>query len=200
MWQGDLIVSTLKTKSLYRLRIEDGRVIYEEPILVGQKIRDIEALASGDLLAATDSRNLLIISDAGEIYGKPRSTEEIRRALPVVVVPSGQTPDREAAGAADGPLALGRAIFEEACAACHRLDGAFDVSVPLDGLFGRRIGSVAGYDYSRALAADRRSWNVGLLKRFLIARDGSFAGTSMPKVSLRSEEVDALAAYLADRP
>jgi len=174
--------------------------MYAEQIPVHQRIRDIETLPSGELLATTDARNLVIISDAGEMYGKPKSKQEIRRDLPFIALPSKEpaVADAEDADAAAGPAALGRAVFEEKCASCHRLDGEVDVSVNLDGLFERRIGSVPGYDYSPALAEDQRRWSVKLFKRFLIGRGGRFAGTSMPEVSLRGAEVDALAAYLSE--
>ena len=198
LWQDDLIVSTLKMQSLYRLRVEDGRVMYVEQIPVDHRIRDIETLDSGHLLATTDDGQLLIISDAGEMFGKPKSKREIRLELPLILAPADEAAVADAAGAAPVSAELGQEIFEDRCASCHRLDGEIEVSVPLDGLLGRRIGSVAGYDYSPALAKDKRRWSVALLKRFLIRREGRFAGTTMPKVSVSGTEVEALAAYLTE--
>ena len=53
-WRGDLIVASLRAKSLYRLRLDGDRVVYSEPIELGRRLRDLATDASGRLLVWTD--------------------------------------------------------------------------------------------------------------------------------------------------
>jgi hypothetical protein len=48
-WDGDFLVSSLKGQSLYRLRLDKDRVVYSEPIWIGQRLRDITELADGTI-------------------------------------------------------------------------------------------------------------------------------------------------------
>jgi hypothetical protein len=57
---NDLIVSSLKDKSLYRLRIEDERIIYSERININARIRSLE-ISKNLIICSTDDGNLLII-------------------------------------------------------------------------------------------------------------------------------------------
>jgi hypothetical protein len=62
-WNGDLLVESLKAQSLFRLRRDgDGRVVYSEPIPLGQRLRDIAALPDGTLVLWTDSAQLIFLS------------------------------------------------------------------------------------------------------------------------------------------
>ena len=68
-----------------------------------------------------------------------------------------------AASAADAKR--GEQIYGR-CTACHAL--AFDRVGPRHcGLFGRRAGSVAGFDYSTAMTNSKITWNEKTLERFL---------------------------------
>ncbi len=58
-WNGDLLVGSLKTQSLYRIRRwENGH--YVEQIHVGDRIRDLE-IVDGKLLIASDAGKLIIL-------------------------------------------------------------------------------------------------------------------------------------------
>ncbi|MEM7413750.1 MAG: PQQ-dependent sugar dehydrogenase [Myxococcota bacterium] len=47
-WEHDLIVGTLKARTLYRLRIRDGKLVDEEKLITGlARIRDVEVGADG---------------------------------------------------------------------------------------------------------------------------------------------------------
>ena len=58
--KNDLIVSSLKDKSLYRIRIEDERIIYSERININERIRSLE-ISKNLIICSTDDGNLLII-------------------------------------------------------------------------------------------------------------------------------------------
>jgi cytochrome c2 len=53
-WQGDLLIASLRGKALWRVRIEEGRAVYAEPIEIGERIRDIAA-GPGEFVLWTDS-------------------------------------------------------------------------------------------------------------------------------------------------
>ncbi len=81
-----------------------------------------------------------------------------------------------AAGAAGDPKA-GEEIYSR-CLACHAL--AYDRTGPRHcGLFGRRAGSVAGFEYSPAMRRSGIVWNRRSLERFLAAPLEAVPGTSM---------------------
>ncbi len=63
-WKGDLMVSSLLAQTLYRLRIEDGRAIYAEPIPIGHRIRDIAETADGSIVLKTDDNFLVYLEPA----------------------------------------------------------------------------------------------------------------------------------------
>src|SRR5688572_26704304 len=63
-WKGDLMVSSLLAETLYRLRIEDGRVIYAEPIPIGRRMRDIIETAEGSIVLKTDDNFLVYLERA----------------------------------------------------------------------------------------------------------------------------------------
>lgn len=77
------------------------------------------------------------------------------------------------AGAAPG----GEEIYAR-CLACHAL--AYDRVGPRHcGVFGRRAGSVPGYDYSDAMRKSGIVWNAATLDRFLAAPTQVVPGTTM---------------------
>ena len=65
IWKGDLMVASLHANTLWRTRLEDGRVIYTEPIQIeGQRIRDIIEGDDGRLVLWTDSSDLISLLPA----------------------------------------------------------------------------------------------------------------------------------------
>ena len=61
-WDGDLLVESLRSQSLFRLRRDgEGRVVYSEPISLGERLRDIVAMPDGTLALWTDSAKLIFI-------------------------------------------------------------------------------------------------------------------------------------------
>src|SRR3989304_10385798 len=61
-WQGDLILGTLRERTLFRLKVEDQTIIYAEPIAkIGSRIRDIKIDHAGGIYLKTDNSELIII-------------------------------------------------------------------------------------------------------------------------------------------
>ena len=55
-WDGDLLVSTLADKSLHRLRLEGDRVLYDERIDMGQRVREVR-VTGGRIYILFDNGN-----------------------------------------------------------------------------------------------------------------------------------------------
>ncbi len=87
------------------------------------------------------------------------------------------------------------------CAACHKLDGANGVGPHLDGVLGRPIASVDGFNYSAALAGIDANWDPEHLYAFLQSPKGYAPGTAMAFAGLpKSEDRANLIAFLATKP
>jgi glucose/arabinose dehydrogenase len=62
-WDKDLLVESLKARSLYRVRLDgQDRVVYSEAIWIGERLRDIGSLSDGTLVLFTDSTKLIFLS------------------------------------------------------------------------------------------------------------------------------------------
>jgi glucose/arabinose dehydrogenase len=58
--KNDLIVSSLKNKSIYRLRVEDNKVFYSEKIYIGERIRSLIVLQDV-ILISTDEGSIITV-------------------------------------------------------------------------------------------------------------------------------------------
>jgi cytochrome c len=99
-----------------------------------------------------------------------------------------------AALAAGDPQA-GEAVYAR-CLACHAL--AYDRVGPRHcGLFGRRAGAVAGFEYSPAMKRSRLVWSERTLDRFLADPLKTVPGTTMTYAGVPDPKERAdLIAYL----
>ena len=72
IWHGDLLVTSLVGKSIFRLRIRDNRVAYAEPIVIDKRIRDISEGSDGRIVLWADDDNAIIslmpaVGSSGEV-------------------------------------------------------------------------------------------------------------------------------------
>jgi cytochrome c2 len=63
-WRNDLLIASLRAHQLWRVRIEDGRVVYAEPILIGERIRDITTAGRGEFILWTDKETVVRLTPA----------------------------------------------------------------------------------------------------------------------------------------
>ncbi|RDW12606.1 c-type cytochrome [Paracoccus thiocyanatus] len=103
----------------------------------------------------------------------------------------------------------GAELFAEECSACHRIGPGAEHAVGprLNGVFGRRAGSLAGFDYSRAMLRmgnEGLAWTLPTLDAYVANPRALVSGTHMSYAGLadaaaRSDLLSFIRAY-SDRP
>ena len=89
---------------------------------------------------------------------------------------------------AQGDVTSGEKIFKK-CAACHSINkgGKNKIGPALYNVVGRKVGGVADYKYSKALASYGKEWSFEELNGFLIKPATYLKGTKMSYAGLRKE-------------
>jgi cytochrome c len=96
---------------------------------------------------------------------------------------------------AAGDAVRGESLYGSRCVACHSVDQN-RVGPAHRGVFGRRAGRAAGYDYSAALKASRVNWSEQTLDAWLANPELRIPGQKMGySVTDRTDRAD-LIAYL----
>jgi cytochrome c len=94
---------------------------------------------------------------------------------------------------AAGDAAHGKEIYESRCFACHSVD-ANRVGPMHMGVFGRKAGSIADYDYSKAVKKSKVVWNDKTLDRWLTDPEKLIPGQKMGfQVSEAKDRADIIA-------
>jgi cytochrome c len=102
------------------------------------------------------------------------------------------------AGAADAEA--GKTIFNR-CKVCHRLDAGAPGSLGpnLHGLFGRKAGSLEGFNYSEAMKNSSITWNDETLAKYLGDPRTFIPGNKMAFPGLKNDsDIANVLAYLKD--
>ncbi len=94
-----------------------------------------------------------------------------------------------------GDAARGARLYESRCGGCHSVD-ANRIGPLHRGVFGRRAGSAAGFDYSPALRASRLNWNEQNLERWLADPERLIPGQAMGYRVEQPQDRADLIAYL----
>jgi len=101
-----------------------------------------------------------------------------------------------------GDCAKGAKIFKQKCAQCHTYaEGAGNKTGPLlHGLFGRKTGSVPGYEYTAANKDKNIEWNEQTLDIYLTNPKKYIPGTKMIFAGLKKpqERADLIAFLKAE--
>ncbi|NYE61124.1 cytochrome c [Duganella sp. 1224] len=92
-------------------------------------------------------------------------------------------------------IGQGQRLWQQRCTECHTLD-VDDTGPHHRGVFGRRAGSVKGYDYSRALRKANLVWDETSLDRWLTDPEKFLPGQNMDYRVRSKAERAALIAYL----
>jgi cytochrome c len=81
---------------------------------------------------------------------------------------------------AAGDAAAGHQVFASRCSVCHATEpGVNKVGPSLAGVFGRKSGTEAGFDYSPALKAAAINWDEKTLDQFIQNPGADVHGTKM---------------------
>jgi cytochrome c oxidase assembly protein subunit 11 len=89
----------------------------------------------------------------------------------------------------------GQMLFAERCSACHAVDRNM-LGPKLGGVVGRRVGTIAGYNYSAALKNADFVWSTASLDRWLADPRAFIPGVKMPVRVLDAPSRKDLIAYL----
>jgi cytochrome c2 len=165
-WDGDLIVASLKAQTLFRLRLDHGRVVYAEPIFIGKRIRDLAIMKPGVLALWTDDAQLVLMSiDLEKLASDKRHPFVVQSSL------------------------------KEMCMVCHYFGAtnSSDYAPSLSGLLGRPIASER-FAYSPGLRRVGGLWTSESLRRFLTDPAGFANGTTMPNPEISRQETDEIVA------
>lgn len=108
-------------------------------------------------------------------------------------------PAASAPAAANAPadaIARGRALHASRCSVCHAL-AAHGVGPMHQGVWGRRAGSAAGYDYSPALRRSKVIWDAATLNLWLQDPEAFLPGQKMGVRVMDAGDRADLIAYLS---
>ena len=100
---------------------------------------------------------------------------------------------------ADGNIDAGQKSFVGKCVACHRVgpEAKNAVGPLLNGVVGRKAGTIAGYEYSDANKKSALTWDEATLVKYLKAPQTVVPGTKMTYAGNNNEQdVLDLIAYL----
>lgn len=101
---------------------------------------------------------------------------------------------------ASGDAAHGAVVFKR-CTICHSLDPAKKMMGPaLNGLMGRQVGSVAGFNYSADMKGAKQKWDAKLLDTYLTDPKSAFKSSRMAFKLANPKDRTDLIAYLATNP
>jgi cytochrome c len=93
--------------------------------------------------------------------------------------------------------ARGKMVFEHRCTGCHAMD--VDREGPrLRTVYGRKAGSVAGFEYSASLPQLGLTWNADTLDRWLTDPDAMVPGNNMSFPTPKAADRRDLIAYLQE--
>lgn len=86
-----------------------------------------------------------------------------------------------ASGAFAADVAAGEAVFNQKCKVCHQIgEGAKNFVGPeLNGLDGRKTGSVPDYSYSEANKNSGLTWDAATFKEYIANPKAKIPGTKM---------------------
>ena len=169
-WDGDLLAGSLAARTLFRIRMRDDRVLFDERIEIGARIRYVHQ--HGDQIALwTDQKDVIKLT----VGAFDAATQFAYDKLD----------DFELTEAQKGRAEL---VLDQ-CAECHSFGVVPGGNAPPLGLvFGADI-ATASYEYSDALLAKSGSWTREALTAYLSDPDGFASGTSMPNPEIADPEI-----------
>lgn len=193
---NDLFLISLRAGTLFHVATYEDRVAYVEPVelnrhLLGrERLRDIVSLADGRNAILTDSGRIIFLRNADLHANEARSF--VVRGYSSLTTPLPE----ELFEAGGSRVERGRQYFQISCASCHSVTGEIGSGPPLNGVFGRSVGTVDGYNYSPALARAGRAWTEDALRAFMTDPTHNMPGTTMPSPGISWTMAPEIVDYL----
>jgi aldose sugar dehydrogenase len=173
LWDGDLLVASMAAQTLHHLRLNGHLVQFDEPIPMGDRLRDMIQLADGRVAIWTDSGRLIFLSEDKELSFADKLAADL------------STPAKD---------------MLQQCKGCHDLNSGQgrQGKISLWQIEGRGRGALEGAIYSPAMKAIGGTWTHETLDLFLKNPQQAVSGTTMPLAGIedaahRKELVDFLA-------
>jgi cytochrome c len=94
-----------------------------------------------------------------------------------------------------GDAVRGKAVFDKRCTGCHAMDANRE-GPKLQGVFGRKAGGLADFNYSATLKGSGITWNENSLDKWLSDTDAMVPGSNMEFRVVKATERLDLVAYL----
>ena len=103
---------------------------------------------------------------------------------------------------AAAPALDGAALFQKQCSACHTLDASAPPrqGPTLAGVYGRKPGTVPGFQYSPGFAKADFAWDESHLNAYLTNPQAVIPGAIMPYRQAKAPVREAIIAYLKGDP
>lgn len=174
-WDGDLLIGSLSGRSLWRLRVLPDRVLFAEPINVGERMRYIHQHSDGRIVIWTDDKEIVFVtvSEQGNAY-------QFIDKLIKVQIPDPALQKR-----------VGNTLL--ACMTCHSFDGSDSAYGPsLSEVHDRKIGGGSFNNYTEALKNVDDKWSHENLRDYLTAPAEFAPGTSMPNPDLDEQVIESI--------
>jgi cytochrome c2 len=169
-WNGDLLMGSLKSMSLFHIRMKDNRVMFSEQIEIGERIRYVHQHNDGRLVLWTDNRQLIFLT------GQPYTDNFVEDYL------------AESIGDVEFRERIKTTI--DACRQCHSVDPGDNAMAPsLAMVFNSKISSTGYANYSAALKNKPGIWTRENLRAFLTEPQSFAPGTTMPNPGINNEAV-----------
>ena len=169
-WDGDLLMGSLKSQSLYHIRTVNNRVLFSEKIEIGERIRYVHQHTDGRIIIWTDSKKLIFLT------GKPYSDNYVTDYLEKTINNEERRKKVK--------------ITIDSCRQCHSIKPGEHTSAPsLASIFNTDIASTPYPNYSNSLKQMDGVWTTERLKRFLKNPQEFAPGTKMPATGINEEAI-----------
>jgi cytochrome c2 len=170
-WDGDLLAGSLsgaeQGQSLFRIHVEDDKVIFAERIRLGGRIRYVTQWGPDRIAVMIDYANVVVVFRAEE------RVDVLTQALDAIEGDLEPDVFAQVEQAARG------------CNECHSFERDVQMAGPsLAGVVGRSIGESFYPNYSDALASHGGTWDAKALRAYIAAPSEFAPGTSMPEQGL----------------
>lgn len=181
-WDGDILIGSLKNRTLYRARIHDDRLVALEPIPIGQRIRDVMQWGPDRIALWLDLNEVVVF----EIEPRNNPLDGITEKL--------------VADGIDPTLAALAHQTLEGCAECHAYEADIHGAGPsLAGVVGRNVAGTAFADYSDALRSQGGTWTPDQLAAYIADPGAVVEGTIMTGLGVGNPDLAAAMAAALDK-